>query len=470
MARYYLKYNLYALLLNALALGSIVMSSVDALISYTLYNSKQAAILFIILSAAANLIGIFKEGWCFFIVPSVLTILFLLFAYCFNHWIFISICLILIFLHFYLIEFLPIYRFPRPTGKFSAGYKDVKDAGNLYSIYYPTNSPNNNRPRWMPDEACRRKYHELVSGEDRSFPRWLFELLTGFFKSVPINASVDAKIASNAANKFIPIFFSHGLGASRNNYSTLFTELASRGYLVFTFEHFDGIYEVLYEKGDKSDERAYSDLRQRQEQIQSIITKLMEPDFLACLFGEKISVDFTRLVGIGHSFGGAAHYIFATSGKCNLSDIIFLDAGFKKEGTDYLQAKLDSNLLIIESDSWNTKNPIMQPTLKNRAIFNSQKGNGKVTIYSKVTGSDHVSFLDDVLLLGKPFAIKNVLSKLEHAEPLLLHHVQMVVNYLEIFVKGSADRTVQAQAENFRKLYEKDDKTYLEFQELTEKK
>ncbi len=45
---------------------------------------------------------------------------------------------------------------------------------------------------------------------------------------------------NNDTNEIIPIIISHGLTASRSLYSTLCSELASFGYMVFALDHHDG--------------------------------------------------------------------------------------------------------------------------------------------------------------------------------------------------------------------------------------
>ena len=45
---------------------------------------------------------------------------------------------------------------------------------------------------------------------------------------------------NDKVNELIPIIISHGLTASRSLYSSLCSELASFGYMVFALDHHDG--------------------------------------------------------------------------------------------------------------------------------------------------------------------------------------------------------------------------------------
>lgn len=45
---------------------------------------------------------------------------------------------------------------------------------------------------------------------------------------------------NETVNELIPIIISHGLTASRSLYSSLCSELASFGYIVFALDHHDG--------------------------------------------------------------------------------------------------------------------------------------------------------------------------------------------------------------------------------------
>jgi hypothetical protein len=55
------------------------------------------------------------------------------------------------------------------------------------------------------------------------------------FKNIKKNISLN-----NNVNEIIPIIISHGLTASRSLYSSLCSELASFGYMVFALDHHDG--------------------------------------------------------------------------------------------------------------------------------------------------------------------------------------------------------------------------------------
>jgi len=55
------------------------------------------------------------------------------------------------------------------------------------------------------------------------------------FKKIKKNISLN-----NNVNEIIPIIISHGLTASRSLYSSLCSELASFGYMVFALDHHDG--------------------------------------------------------------------------------------------------------------------------------------------------------------------------------------------------------------------------------------
>lgn len=68
-------------------------------------------------------------------------------------------------------------------------------------------------------------------------PLSIFRPLTRLYTDVAEDAAVSADYRNN--KKMRPIFFSHGIRLAPNMYTCLFSELASRGYIVFAPYHMD---------------------------------------------------------------------------------------------------------------------------------------------------------------------------------------------------------------------------------------
>ena len=111
--------------------------------------------------------------------------------------------------------------------------------------------------------------------------------------------------------------YCHGLAGSRTTYSGSCKDLASHGYIVFSLSHFDGTANYSKKKSGEelywSSMIPYTDIEFRRGQIlvrklevQHLIDDLYQDKFLqeTLDFDQESSLDLTKLVVGGHSFGG----------------------------------------------------------------------------------------------------------------------------------------------------------------------
>ena len=60
-------------------------------------------------------------------------------------------------------------------------------------------------------------------------------------KRLKIDAWLDGEVSDDfKEKKIVPIFFSHGLTACANFYTSIQRDLAKNGYIVFSLNHLDG--------------------------------------------------------------------------------------------------------------------------------------------------------------------------------------------------------------------------------------
>lgn len=112
--------------------------------------------------------------------------------------------------------------------------------------------------------------------------------------------------------------FSHGLGSSRNSYSTLLTELASRGYMIFAPELFNDIGVIISK--EISLEKSTPIIARRVLQIESILYHLKDEGFLKNIYEVPVHVDLSKAVGMEHSFGACTQHVLGNR-DIKLNDI-----------------------------------------------------------------------------------------------------------------------------------------------------
>ncbi|KRT80644.1 hydrolase, partial [Oryctes borbonicus] len=115
---------------------------------------------------------------------------------------------------------------------------DYAKSGVLFRLYYPTDAQDNdevNHEKWEPcilDESYLKGLSKVVM---------LPEYIVRFFnwKGGPMYSPVLYGEKVKVDHKLKCIIFSHGLGSYRSMYSSIYAELASRGYIVASLEHRD---------------------------------------------------------------------------------------------------------------------------------------------------------------------------------------------------------------------------------------
>ncbi|KAL4899993.1 hypothetical protein BDW74DRAFT_104746 [Aspergillus multicolor] len=127
----------------------------------------------------------------------------------------------------------------------------------LFTLYYPASSdavPTKPRHRWLiePIRVRGEGFARFANISNWFTDRVFAFVLWAMAGSVRIPADVDIPIRdpsttdklgepkANSEHKYPVVVFSHGMAASRTDYTQLCGELASRGYIVAALEHRDG--------------------------------------------------------------------------------------------------------------------------------------------------------------------------------------------------------------------------------------
>lgn len=134
------------------------------------------------------------------------------------------------------------YHLPKTKGPYVPGCVDISldyaKSGLLFRLYYPTDAEDNdqiNHANWqpcIPDGNYLKGLTKVIM-----LPEYIVKFF--YWKGGPMYCPVLYGEKAKVDKKLKCIIFSHGLGSYRSMYSTIYAELASRGYIVASVEHRD---------------------------------------------------------------------------------------------------------------------------------------------------------------------------------------------------------------------------------------
>lgn len=362
---------------------------------------------------------------------------------------------LLSFCYFFSFKLIP------PSGQFRVGYKSLTHKGFTFCVFYPTSNPTSVRANFIGSDQAMDNLYESTTNTV-NLPRAFFNLTFHFLRKIKIYASVGAPIISpdklpfdTTNKKFVPVIFSHGLGTHRNAYSSFCCELASHGHVVFSIDHVEEVKKTLRDVPGGETRRKY--LAKRVNEVRTLLDSLQQGELLTELFDTQVPLAFEKLIVMGHSYGGSTSLQIACEDK-RVHDCVLLDpsmVAFKKE--EELTRKLHCDMIMFESETWNTEEPRYEIRERNNLLFNSQNGSKKRAIYTIFKRSDHVTFTDLTLLLApgmKLFTKK--LAILGEVRDNMAYLVNLVSKYVELSIaKDNTEKTNQKCKELIKSL-EKD--------------
>ncbi|MEO8505375.1 MAG: hypothetical protein ABI609_15875 [Acidobacteriota bacterium] len=215
---------------------------------------------------------------------------------------------------------------PAPTGSAAVGtlkFELPADRRLVVQVWYPADRPAT--CMHLPYMDARTAHAKTGDGEA---PRADLSLAVG------VNACVGATPVSSGAPLPV-VLFSHGMGATRFSYQSLYEDLASRGYAVVAIQHPSGSRYTAYADGSFStfDAEAWytADETERQRRMnrqleewladgRAVLVRLerlkaadsdgVHSDALGPLAGR---LDLAHVGYAGHSFGGTTAMLAAKS-------------------------------------------------------------------------------------------------------------------------------------------------------------
>ncbi len=212
--------------------------------------------------------------------------------------------------------FVPVPELPAPSGPFAVGteiYRWVDASREETATEDPSDKRNVIAQAWYPAQAAGDKRSTYMEGLD-DLPL-IDSLLPGImmqsYGRIDTHATLNAEVSGQ---KLWPVvIFSPGFGAPRAFYTGLAAELASRGYVVLMLDHpyeaavtqlADGSIAKRIDTSpydvDARDAWMADQLDIRARDVQFALDRLVEGAGRL-----KGHVDLSRIVAMGHSFGGA---------------------------------------------------------------------------------------------------------------------------------------------------------------------
>ena len=119
-----------------------------------------------------------------------------------------------------------------------------------------------------------------------------------------------------------------------------------------------------------------------------MLDRLQEGKLLVEIFQTNVSLAFEKTIIMGHSFGGSTAAAVALVDK-RVRDCVLLDpwlAALKK--TEELVKQVSCNVLLLESGTWDPKEPKDEVRSRNKLFMDAQRNNGKRAVYVIAERSD----------------------------------------------------------------------------------
>lgn len=315
---------------------------------------------------------------------------------------------------------------PQSSGEYSVGYKilEIEDPqrSDIYidnlqrtigiTIWFPTDDSEASETPYFSDpylitEMVKRGYNQQDS------------LALQKMSALKLNAGKNSSVFPG--KKFPLLFFSHGLGVSRFNYSTIAQELSSKGNIIITVDHpYGGFFRTRdgIVRTNRDDNALYSDegaailerrMQEWEKDIVFLLDQIIQPK---SKLHDKVysSIDTAKIAALGHSLGGNVALNVAQNDP-RIKAAINLDGGTfsltkaplsipsltLRSQPNYSDEEIISRGISLEE--WKEKGMEID-----KSFSQALKGS-KSSYQIKILGAGHMSFSD------APFVLPNMVTR-----------------------------------------------------------
>ena len=300
---------------------------------------------------------------------------------------------------------IPLENVAKPTGEYQVGTQVIHMVDNDRSAWYGQES---NNPReimvriWYPaqpqegDLKAPYVYNEKLIGdmvsEGFGIPKYLMQNLSN------INGNSWSE-AQPVNEKFPVIIFSHGIGGLKTQNTTQMEEMASHGYVVFSCDHaydagvsiFPGERIILGKTAipdDLTKEEKWNmrraQLDYRAADIQFMLDEMAQGNFLSVAL--KNSLDLEHIGVFGHSFGGGASVVVASTDE-RIDACFGLDAWFLPVPSNVLNSDLKKPFIHLGQVRWKEEDNYLK-------LDTLAANNSALSLRLDVQGATHYDFTD----------------------------------------------------------------------------
>ena len=214
---------------------------------------------------------------------------------------------------------LPMFRLPKPTGRYPVGTTILylKDTSRTEDASQVSGQPRELMVQiWYPAAASSNRWARYREPKETN-------VTSSYQSQIATNSRLDAPVVSTGA-PFPVILFNHGWGSRRTNDTFLTEELASHGYVVASIDHTYNTKLVAFPDGRQLHSKAASDVENPDGSTPERVKAVWNKELAKQTADERFVLDRlesmnqdsqspwhgrlnTHLAGaIGHSFGGSA--------------------------------------------------------------------------------------------------------------------------------------------------------------------
>jgi len=330
--------------------------------------------------------------------------------------------------------YFPVYKYPEPMGKYKVGYKRLVLPGiTNVGVYYPTTQ--------QTEDVKHLPYHLSWSRittfwsfcaelyKTPKFPEILFKIAFNCLEYQSLGVNKDAKIASEAANKFPVVVFSHGLSANIHLYSLNLKEWASNGFITFSVDHdeqlnipfskFNDWPGLLKIRGEQ--------LEDRKAIVKKVLDLISKPSNIHGLFGnDQVEIDYENIFASGHSFGGATAAEVAVEDSRITGGLLLLDPWLEPAHFDILYKPINKPALSLRSGDFDKQ--VSGELSRKHAKVHCESGLGLSGYFE---GSSHNSCADIPVLIPRELVLFGVIKRMDDIEETLKYNTGLTRGFLE---------------------------------------
>ncbi|SHM69277.1 Platelet-activating factor acetylhydrolase, isoform II [Duganella sacchari] len=305
--------------------------------------------------------------------------------------------------------FLPVPDLPAPSGPYAVGTEVFRwvDATRPEPA---TDAPQDRRniivQAWYPAPRGAVGEHAVYLDGLGHLPRFVSgvpSMVMTRYDRINTHGLLAAPLSDDRA-KWPVVLFSPGYGASRSFYTSLLSDLASRGFVVLAIDHpfeaavttlADGYIATPVERFAANDPYRLAYMSEhldiRTADMDAVLDQLARKERWGALSGR---MDLDRIAAIGHSFGGAtAVAVMARDSR--------VKAAANIDGTLYgtlAERHLGRPFLLVESDHGETGHSEMYQRGNQRLIANLRDQGFRY----QIARANHYSFTDAPLMFSPP--------------------------------------------------------------------